>query len=183
MKEKSNFGAMIKEARIKKDISKDELAKNLEVSKNMITQWEKNIGKPSFSHLLLLSKELDLNIDDIIIGYKVDKKNKKESNEEIKKLIKKNIKYKRYFVVFSGIFVIMCLIFLQIILYKNGVVSSNANFIYLMLVLMMCFVTFEERLEKANLLEQKNKYKEYAWLLVLAFIFTIFLFIKCVYDI
>lgn len=170
---KDNLGELIAKTRTDKKLTKKELADKLGVKTATITKWEKNIGKPSFSYLLLISKELDLDFDEIILGHEIDKKNRKKSNEELIRVVKKNIKYKNFFNVFAGIFVCLCLCFLEVVLYKFNLQGKPANYIFLIIMFMIYFVAVSAAVEKANLLEEKNKYREYALLLLCGFVVSI----------
>ena len=66
---KENLGALIKKTRTERDISKEDLAKKLGVSVSTVSKWEKNISRPSFSYLILLTKELNISMDEFIICY------------------------------------------------------------------------------------------------------------------
>ena len=177
---KDNLGALISKTRKNKNLSKEKLAEKLGVSTATITKWEKNISKPSFSNLLLITKVLDLSFDELILGHEINKNNKKQSDEELTELLKRNAKYKTIFNVFAGIFVCLCLCFIEVILYKYNLESRHSNFIFLLLIFMVCFVAYSESLEKANLLEEKNKYRECALFLIFAFILSIAGFILLV---
>ena len=174
---KNNLGKLIKETRIKKNMSKEDLANLLGVSLNTINRWEGNINKPSLSYLILLSKELDLSFDELVLGCGINQKNKNESKDLLKKIVKKNILYKNIFNVFAGIFVCVCLCFLEATLFKYNIASNVGNYIFILVIFMMCFVGFTELLEKSNLLEEKNKYKEYGLLLFISFVIIIIGFI------
>ena len=177
---KDNLGALLSKTRKEKNISVNELAEKLGVSSATISKWEKNVVKPSFSNLILITKVLDLSFDELILGHEINKKNKKQSNDELIDLLKRNAKYKNIFNVFAGIFVCLGLLFLEIILYKYNLANNDSNYIFLLLILMICFVAYSESLEKANLLEEKNKYRECALFLIFAFILTITGFILLV---
>ena len=177
---KDNLGALIKKNRKAKNLSVDEFALKIGVASATISKWEKNIVKHSFSNLLLITKELDLSFDELILGHEINKKNQKDSDEELKNLLKRNAKYKAIFNVFAGIFVCLSLFFIEAILYRYNLANNDANFIFLLLILMICFVAYSESLEKANLLEEKNKYRECALFLIFAFILSIAGFILLV---
>lgn len=170
---KDNLGALINNTRKEKGLSKEEFAEKLGISAATVSKWEKNISKPSFSNLILITKVLDLSFDELILGHEINKNNKKKSEEELTELLKRNAKYKTIFNVFAGIFVCLCLCFIEAILYKYNLESSHANYIFLLLIFMVCFVAYSESLEKANLLEEKNKYRECALFLMFAFILSI----------
>ena len=176
---KYNLGVLIKNNRMEKKLSKEELAELVGVNKTTITKWEKNISKPSFSSLLMLTKVLNVNFDELILGYEINKSNKKEAEEEIKKLLVKNTKYKSIFNVVSAIFVCLCKCLIEVSLFKYHMVRKDFNFIFLLLIFVICFSAFTESLEKANLFEEKNKYKEYGILLIIAFILAISGFVIC----
>ena len=177
---KYNLGALISKSRKDKKLSKEEFAIKLGVSTATVTKWEKNIVRPSFSNLLLITRVLDLSFDELILGHEITKDNKKKSDEELNDLLKRNAKYKTLFNVFAGIFVCLCLCFIEAVLYKYEIISRDANYIFLLLILMICFVAYSESLEKANLLEEKNKYRECALFLIFAFILSITGFILLV---
>jgi len=177
---KDNLGALIKKTRKEKDLSVEQFAQKLGVASATVTKWEKNIAKPSFSNLLLITKVLDLSFDELILGHEINKKNQKQSDDELMDLLKRNAKYKTLFNVFAGIFVCLSLFFIEIVLYKYNLTYKDSNYIFLLLIFMVCFVAYSESLEKANLLEEKNKYRECALFLIFAFILTIAGFILLV---
>ena len=177
---KDNLGALISKARKAKNLSQEDLAQKLGVNVATIGKWEKNVVKPSFSNLILITKVLSLSFDELILGHEINKDNKKKSDEELTDLLKRNAKYKNIFNVFAGIFVCLCLFFIEVILYKYNLANNDANYIFLLLIFMVCFVAYSESLEKANLLEEKNKYRECALFLIFAFILSITGFILLV---
>ena len=164
-----NIGIMIKKTRESKKITKEELAERLGVKVTTITKWEMNIGKPSFSYLLLLSKELGLSIDEIIVGHSITNKNKRDSDKEFEEVVRRNLKYKNYFNVFAGIFVCLCLFFLGVVLYKNDVFGNTANYVFMLVIFMIYFVAVSQVVERSNLLEEKNKYRDYYMFMIVCF--------------
>lgn len=177
---KDNLGALISKSRKNKNYTKEDLAEKLGVNVATISKWEKNVVKPSFSNLILITKVLDLTFDELILGHEINKANKKQSDEELADILKRNAKYKGIFNVFAGIFVCLCLCFIEAILYKYNIALKDTNYIFLLLIFMVCFVAYSESLEKANLLEEKNKYRECALFLIFAFILSIAGFILLV---
>ncbi len=59
-------GELIKEKRIKKGFTQDELGKLVGVSKVTIHSYEKNKKTPSLKHLIMICKKLDIKLDDVI---------------------------------------------------------------------------------------------------------------------
>ncbi len=77
--DKMTFDEKIKELRKNKNITQDELAKRLYVSRTTISKWESGKGYPSIDTLKQLSEFFDVSIDDLL------------SNDEVLDISKKNI--------------------------------------------------------------------------------------------
>jgi len=77
--EKVNVGKIIKQARIDKDISQRDLAKELGVTPAALSAWETNKRNPPIQTLIILAKRLE--IIDELFG-----RNSNTNNDEIKKI-------------------------------------------------------------------------------------------------
>lgn len=78
------LGEKIKEERKKRKITQKELAKRMEVSSQVISNWERGYTKPNYDDILGLSIELNISAD-----YLIGKKNKR-TNVEIEEIKKNN---------------------------------------------------------------------------------------------
>lgn len=78
------LGEKIREERKKRKITQKELANRMEVSSQVISNWERDYTKPSYYDILNLSTELNISTD-----YLIGKKNKK-TNIAIEKIKNKN---------------------------------------------------------------------------------------------
>lgn len=58
-----SFGSVLKNLRIEKGIGQVELAKNVNVSKGVISLWENNLREPKLSNLIALAKFFEVSID------------------------------------------------------------------------------------------------------------------------
>ncbi len=67
-----NFAENLKQLRKDKQLSQEELAEILDVSRQAISKWEQGIGYPEVEKLLLLSSELCVSLD-YLMGTKVAK--------------------------------------------------------------------------------------------------------------
>ena len=65
-----NYGETIKEARIKKGYSQEELAQKLFVTKQSISKYENNHAKPSQDMLSKIEVLLDIKFSDPFVIYK-----------------------------------------------------------------------------------------------------------------
>ena len=75
-----NVGARIKKHREKQNISQDELALKVFVSRQTISNWETNKSYPDIKSLTMLSNIFHVTLDDFI----------KEDIEEMKKIVSKD---------------------------------------------------------------------------------------------
>ncbi len=66
MDEKIKFSEILKELRTSKGIGQVALAKELGVSKGIISLWENNLREPTMSNLIALSEYFGISIDELI---------------------------------------------------------------------------------------------------------------------
>ena len=88
------IGKFIADKRKEKKLTQQQLAEKLGVSDRAISNWENGKNMPDISLLPIISKELDVTVNDLMSGEKVDKKDYQEKFEEnilytIDKTIKK----------------------------------------------------------------------------------------------
>lgn len=63
-----NFGDKIKKLRKGNNLSQEQLAEKLNVSRQAISKWESNKAYPDIDNLILLRNIFDVSLDDLIIG-------------------------------------------------------------------------------------------------------------------
>ena len=63
---KNQFGQILKELRIGKELGQVELAKALSVSKGVISLWENNLREPGMNSLIILAKYFEVSIDYLV---------------------------------------------------------------------------------------------------------------------
>ena len=76
------IGKFIAEQRKEKKLTQQQLAEKLGVSDRAISNWENGKNMPDISLFPIISKELDVTVNDLMSGEKVDKKNYQEKFEE-----------------------------------------------------------------------------------------------------
>lgn len=76
------------ELRKKHNLSQEELAEKLGVSRQAVSKWERSEASPDTDNLIALAKIYDLSLDELIYGEKEDKK--EEAKEEAKENIENN---------------------------------------------------------------------------------------------
>ncbi len=73
-----SFADNLKQLRKEKQLSQEELAEILDVSRQAISKWEQGIGYPEVEKLLLLSSKLNISLDSLMsteIAQELDSKN------------------------------------------------------------------------------------------------------------
>ena len=107
----SNF---IKTKRKELGITQDELAEKLFVTEKAISRWETGRGTPDISLLLPLSKELNIDVSELLNG----EENKKNKNE-VEQLIEYNEITKSNKYNFQFKLILLCIIYFSfLILFK-----------------------------------------------------------------
>lgn len=74
------FGERLYELRNKKNISQEELAEVLDVSRQSVSKWENDKAYPEMTRLLFMSDYFDVSLDYLMRG--IDKENKDEKVTE-----------------------------------------------------------------------------------------------------
>ncbi len=72
------FGDKLKKLRIDNNLTQDELAEKIMVTRTAISKWETNRGYPSIDSLKELSKLFDISIDELIQDSDVENKRQLE---------------------------------------------------------------------------------------------------------
>lgn len=72
------FGDKLKKLRTDNDLTQDELAEKIMVTRTAISKWETNRGYPSIDSLKELSKLFDISIDELIQDSDVENKRQLE---------------------------------------------------------------------------------------------------------
>lgn len=62
------FASNLKILRKERNLSQPELAKELKVSKGMISFWENGIYEPTASNIIAVAKFFDISIDDLLLN-------------------------------------------------------------------------------------------------------------------
>ena len=88
--DQEKIGKFIQKLRKEKELTQQELANKLNVTDRAISKWETGRGLPDLSIIKPLCEELDISINELLSGEKL---NKKEYNEKLEENIEKTIEY------------------------------------------------------------------------------------------
>ena len=75
-----SFAENLKQLRKKHQLSQEDLAEILDVSRQAVSKWEQGIGYPEVEKLLLLSRKLNVSLDDLMETEIAQKSNPKIQN-------------------------------------------------------------------------------------------------------
>ncbi len=106
------IGRFIAKQRKLKELTQEELAEKLDITKNAVSKWERGLCLMDMSLLKPLSEILDVSINEILAGEKIEEKDiEKKSEENIIKLTELvNLKSMKYGIVGMALFSIALII-------------------------------------------------------------------------
>ena len=115
--DQEKIGKFILELRKDKKMTQQELADKIGVSDRAISKWENGRGMPDISLMKPLCEILDITLNELISGEKIDKKEyQKKSDENIFKTIKYTNKktnfFKKFLICLISVFLILILMFI-----------------------------------------------------------------------
>ena len=133
-----NIGDKLYELRRNKNLTQDEVAEKLKVTRQTVSKWETNQSTPDFDKIVPLCELFEIGVEELLTGKKPEEtqegEQKTENNEE-KVLTKQEVKEKSAKVVSSSIFIyIAAIAFLMIAIpvqHANPVVATS---VFLLLI-------------------------------------------------
>ena len=100
------IGRFIKECRNEKNMTQQELADKLMVSYKTISKWECGKGLPEVGLMIPLCEILGINVNELLIGGKINMENKEEKNEQLLLEMAKDINQKNR-IIWNSMWIIM----------------------------------------------------------------------------
>ena len=76
-------GKFIASCRKDKKITQEELAEKLYITDRAVSKWERGLSLPDASKMLELCNILDINVNELLIGEKIDMKDYKKKTDEL----------------------------------------------------------------------------------------------------
>ena len=124
------IGKFISESRKSKEITQEQLAEKLGVSKNVVSKWERGLNLPDASIMQELCDTLGISLNELFAGEHLKEKEiKKQSEKNLLEILKfsdgKNKKHKSLIFITSVLFIIAFLILGRVLLVKCGYVLDN----------------------------------------------------------
>lgn len=138
--DQERIGKFICECRKNKKLTQEELANKLNITYKAVSKWECGKGLPDASIMLELCSILDINVNDLLSGRKIDKDKYVSNAEENLLILTSQIeKRKRALKIIQRtlLFFVVCLFILNIIF--NSIYGDNwdkKDFLYVTYILM-----------------------------------------------
>ena len=109
----NNIGKLLKKLRHENKWSQQELADKIPISRESISKWEKGKNIPDYQSLIRLSEIFNVSIDELLIGEKIEKKDKSIFVKKILQLYEEKNKLKRRIIQVSFLVIILVFSFLS----------------------------------------------------------------------
>ena len=77
------IGKFIANCRKEKNITQEQLAEKLYITDRAVSKWERGLSLPDADKMLDLCKILDINVNELLIGEKIDMKDYEKKTEEL----------------------------------------------------------------------------------------------------
>lgn len=132
-----NLGERLFELRKTKNLTQDEVAEKLNVTRQTVSKWETNQSSPDFDKIVPICELFEIGVEELLTGKKEEKQEKNEEQEEKKEkvLTKQEAKEKSAKVVSGSIFIYILAVALIMILvpvkHVNPIIASS---IFLILI-------------------------------------------------
>ena len=153
------IGNFIMQNRKAKKLTQKQLADKLCVTDRAISRWERGVGTPDISLLITLGEILEVSVNEILLGEKIENITKEQSDKILVdsiSLYKKNDIKKTVKTIFLIMIMIISLLF-AVTFFNISMIISNLSICYIFLILGGLFVSLLvfTKLSKDYLLKKK----------------------------
>lgn len=129
-----DLGKRLFELRKSKNLTQDDVAEKLNVTRQTVSKWETNQSTPDFDKIVPLCELFEIGVEELLTGKKQEAKEQQENKEE-KVLTKQEVKEKSAKVVSSSVLIyIAAVAFLMIAIPVKNVNPVVASAIFLLLI-------------------------------------------------
>ena len=148
------IGKFIAERRKKKIMTQEQLAEKLFITDRAVSKWERGLSLPDADKMLELCNILDINVNELLNGEKIDMKDYEKKNEELLLELAKQdeMKNKRlitdmWVMTVSAFIFYVALIIISVNLLEEGPLLAIIICIATVLLLTVCFYGFKLEVE------------------------------------
>ncbi len=168
------IGKFIAECRKSNNMTQEQLAEKLYITDRAVSNWERGLSLPDADKMLDICNILDININELLNGEKIDMKDYEKKNEELLLELAKQdeLKNKRLIIdmwvlTITAFVFYTALIFTSSILLKEGPILATIICISTVVLLVVCFYGFKLEVDSGyyecrnchHIFEERNYFK------------------------
>lgn len=168
------IGKFIADCRKKKNLTQEQLAEKLYITDRAVSKWERGISLPDADKMLDLCNILDINVNELLSGEKIDMKDYEKKNEELLLELAKQdeLKNKRlitdmWVLTITAVIFYVSLIMVSCNFLKEGPLLATIICISTVILLIVCFYGFKLEVDAGyyecrhchHIFEEKNYFK------------------------
>ena len=105
-----DIGKKIQNIRKENNITQNELAEKLQVSRQAVSRWEANLSEPSIEAILMISKLFNLSVDELLETESKQASTKSKKSSRKKKISKNNINLLDNLKIISIVFIVILIL-------------------------------------------------------------------------
>jgi len=148
------IGKFIADCRKKKNLTQDELAEKIYITNRAVSKWERGLSLPDADKMLDLCNILDINVNELLNGEKINMKdNKKKMQELLLELAKQDeLKNKKLMTSMWTILITSAIFYVGILLIavntlEEGILLGTIIFVSTMIFVIACFIALKFELD------------------------------------
>ena len=148
------IGKFIASCRKEKNLTQEQLAEKLFITDRAVSKWERGLSLPDASIMLELCNILDINVNELLIGEKIMKKDYNEKTEELLVELARQAEIKNKKIIYiTAIAMAVCIIFyiaisfIAAICFKEGATLNIIMTISTIVFLIPMFIIFKFEVE------------------------------------
>ena len=156
------IGIFIATCRKNKKLTQEELAEKLYVTDRAVSKWERGLCLPDASKLIDLCNILDINVNELLIGEKLDMKEYNKKTEQLlldmakqEEINNKKIMMNMYVIIITTIIFYISITLLACLTLKEGILLGTIICISTIITVLICFYGFKLEVD-AGYYECKN---------------------------
>ena len=168
------IGKFIADCRKKKNMTQEQLAQKLYITDRAVSKWERGLSLPDADKMLDLCNILDINVNELLNGEKIDMKDYRKKNEELLLELAKQdeLKNKRlitdmWVITITAFIFYIAIVVISSILLGEGLILGTIIFISTVVLLIVFFYGFKFEVDAGyyecrrchNIFEDKNYFK------------------------
>ena len=168
------IGKFIADCRKNKKLTQEDLAEKLYITDRAVSKWERGLSLPDADKMLDLCNILDINVNELLNGEKIDMKDYEQKNEELLLELAKQdeIKNKRlitdmWVITITAFVFYTALIIISALFLGEGPIFATITIISTIILLAVCFYGFKLEVDSGyyecrhchHIFEEKNYFK------------------------